>query len=176
MKRHGFIRLKDEIKFLILYSLSFVDFYLTFDNILDICTWCDDGFDYFEFNEAFLELSSSGHIQKDTNQTEDLFKISEKGIKTSKEFETRLPLSVRELANISALRVTKEIRRNACIDTLTTKRSDHDYVVTMTMDDIFSMDFMVVSQLQASLLENQFRKNAEKIYNDILNSLIKDYD
>lgn len=176
MNRHGFIRSKDEIKFLVLYSLSFIDFELTFDNILDICTWCDDGFDYFEFNEAFLELTVSGHVEKTHVDDIDLFIITEKGVKTSKEFESRLPLSVKELANISALRVKKEIRRNACITTRTSKRAENDFVVTMSMDDIFSMDFMVVSKTQAQLLENQFQKNAEKIYNDILNTLTKNHD
>ena len=175
MIRHGFIRSKDEIKFLILYSLTFVSFPVDFDKILDICTWCDEGFDYFQFNEAFLELIPSEHIHKQIIDGAEFYKTTEKGIATSKAFETKLPASVKELANISALRVTKEIRRDACIETTTTMRSDNDFVVTMKMEDIFSLDFMVVSKTQASLLERQFKRNAEKIYNDILHSLTKEF-
>ncbi|MFI3226869.1 MAG: DUF4364 family protein [Clostridia bacterium] len=176
MVRRGFIRSNDEIKFLILYSLTFVKFPIVFDKILDICTWCDDGFDYFQINEAFLQLIESSHIEKTAISGKDHFSITQKGIATSEAFENKLPLSVRQLANISALRVTKEIRRNDCIETKTVKRDENDYVVTMKMEDIFSMDFMVVSQSQAALLETQFKKNAERIYNDMLNSLTKDYE
>lgn len=173
MKRYGFIRTKDEIKFLILYSLNFITFPINYDKILDICTWCDDGFDYFQFNEAFLELIESNHLDKNSDET---FLITEKGINTAKAFENKLPVSVKELANISALRVKKEILREACIETSTVKKNEHDYIVTMKMEDIFSIDFMVVSQTQANLLERQFKKNAEKIYNDVLNSLTKEYE
>lgn len=175
MIRYGFIRGKDDIKFLVLYSLTFINFEMTFENIIDICTWCDDGFDYFEFNEAFLELIESKHLDKSKKDDEDVFLITEKGIKTAKEFESRLPISIKERANISALRVKKEIRRNACISTKITKRDEADYVVTMQMEDIFSMDFMVVSENQGRMIEKQFKNYAEKIYDDILNSLIKEY-
>lgn len=176
MLRRGFIRSIDEIKYLILYSLTFVKFPITFERILDICTWCDDGFDYFELNQAFLELNQSNHLEKISIEDKDHFTITEKGIATANAFEKKLPVSVRELANISALRVTREIRRDACIETSTVKRGEHDYVVNMKMEDIFSLDFMVPSTTQASILELQFKQYAELIYNDILNSLTKYHD
>lgn len=172
MERYGFIRGKDDIKFLILNSLSYIKFYIDFDNIYDICTWCDEGFDYFEFNEAFLELVESNHLEENDNNQ---FLITEKGLLTAKEFENRLPASVKDIVNMSALRVTKEIRRNTHIKAKTTKISDVDYVVNMEMEDVFSLNFNVTSHDQAALIESQFKKNAEKIYDDILNSLIKEY-
>lgn len=177
MIRHGFIRSKDEIKFLILYSLSFVKFPINFDNILDVCTWCDDGFDYFEFNIAFNELVASHHIEEFTDEAVKTYIITRKGIDTSIAFENKLPVSIKELANISALRVTRTIRRDSCISASTARReAENDFVVTLKMDDIFALDFMVVSESQANLLEMQFKQNAEKIYSDILYSLTKDYE
>ncbi|MFI3115476.1 MAG: DUF4364 family protein [Clostridia bacterium] len=176
MLRRGFIRSKDDIKFLILFSLTFVNFPINWDRILDICTWCDEGFDYFEFNDAFLELIKSEHLEKHIDNNHEFFIITQKGIDTANAFEKRLPVSIRELASISALRVTREIRREACIVTKTTKRAENDYVVTMEMEDIFSIDFTVVSESQGKILEMQFKENAEKIYNDLLNSLVKNYD
>ncbi len=169
MERFGFIRNKDDIKFLILYSLTFIKFPITFDNIYDVCTWCDEGFNYFEFNEAFLELISSNHLDK----VDEKFQITEKGIKTAEEFNSRLPASVKDIVHISALRVIREIHRTTHIKTKTTKISDTDYVASLEMEGVFSLNFNVASPEQGILLESHFKKNAEKIYDDFLNSLTK---
>lgn len=175
MKRYGFIRTKDDIKFLILYSLAFVKFPINSNNVVDICTWCDDGFDYFEFNEAFLELLESEHLSKELINSEDMFSITQKGIDTSKAFEAKLPQSVKERANVSALRVTKAVRRDACIETSTKKCDENDFIVSMKMQDVFSLDFAVVSHEQGTMLETHFKKHAEKIYDAILDSLTNDF-
>ena len=176
MIRYGFIRTKDEIKFLILTGMTYLPFPVSYDAIVDICTWCDDGFGYFELSEAFSELQDSGHIDRITEKSGDLFSITDKGRDTAQVFATRLPYTVREAAELSALRVIRKIRRDAQITAHTEQRGEKDYIVTLDMQDVFSVQMNVVSESQASLLEQNFKKHAESIYQELLAALTRNYD
>ena len=176
MIRYGFIRTKDEIKFLILTCMTYLPFPVSYDAIVDICTWCDDGFGYFEMTEAFSELRDTGHIDCTEQEGHERFSITDKGRETARIFATRLPYTVREAAELSALRVIRKIRRDAQISAHTEQRGDKDYVVSMTMEDVFSVQMNVVSESQAALLERNFKKHAESIYQDILTAMTKSYE
>lgn len=176
MIRYGFIRTKDEIKFLILTCMTYLPFPVSYDAVVDICTWCDDGFGYFELSEAFSELQSSRHIEKTEDDHTDVFSITEKGRETARAFQNRLPYTVREAAELSALRVIRKIRRDAQISVQTKQQGDKDYVVELSMQDVFSVRMNVVSPSQASLLERNFKKHAEEIYQELLSTLTKDYE
>ena len=125
MIRYGFIRTKDEIKFLILTCMTYLPFPVSYDAIVDICTWCDDGFGYFELSEAFSELQDSKHVQKTETDGEEVFSITQKGRETADAFQNRLPYTVREAAELSALRVIRKIRRDAQVF-VTTEQKDEN--------------------------------------------------
>ena len=44
-----------------------------------------------------------------------------------------------------------------------------------SVGEIISLDLMVVNKRLATLLEGNFRANAEVIYNEILNAVMHDY-
>ncbi|MDP4108833.1 MAG: DUF4364 family protein [Bacillota bacterium] len=179
MPGYGFIREKREIKFLILYAMSFLDFPVSESAITDICL-IDDAFGYLEFAEAFAELAETGHIEKSPGENGDEFSITEKGRETALVFEKQLKASVRERAQRSAIRVIKMLRRSAGIKTGVEKGDNGDVHVSLSIcdgtDDILSVRMLVGNSEQAELLERNFRKNAEKIYNAVLNDLLRDYD
>lgn len=176
LARYGFIRTKEDIKFLVLYAMQFLDFPVTFESVVDICTWCDDGFNYFELQEAFREMVETGHIADAPSDGEPLYVITEDGCEAARLFEGNLPYTVREAAQASALRVVRQLRRDAALSTAVEKRADNDLIVQLSMQDVFSLRMNVVSRAQASMLERNFRKNAEKIYNVLLDALIRAYD
>ena len=176
MVRYGFIRTKDEIKFLILTCMSDLPFPVSYDAVVDICTWCDDGFGYFELSEAFSELQDSKHIDKIIEDGKEVFSITQKGLDTAQAFQNRLPYTVREAAELSALRVVRKIRRDAQVTAHTECHGDKDYVVELSMQDVFSVRMNVVSAAQASLLESNFKKHAESMYQELLSTLTKNYD
>ena len=171
MVRYGFIHTKEEIKFLILYAMGFLTEPVSFDAVVDICTWCDEGFGYFELSEAFHELVDTGHLSEEKG--ESLFSITGLGREAAAVFEKNLPFTVREAAQKSALRVVRKQRRDAAIRTSVTEVSENDLIVTLSMEDVISLDMHVVSHAQASLLEKNFKANAERIYQTILNALIE---
>lgn len=168
MERRGFIHTKDEVKFLVLYAMQYLDFPVSFDSVVDICTWCDDGFSYFDLHEAFLEMVKTGHIACDAER----YAITPLGCDAAKIFERNLPYPVRESAQASALRVVRQLRRDAAITTTVEVKGEHDLIVRMSMDDVFSLSMNVVSRSQASMLEQRFRRDAEKIYQILLEAMI----
>ncbi len=177
MIRYGLLRTKEEIKFLILTCMSYLTFPVPYEAVVDICTWCDDGFGYFELSEAFSELQDSKHIEKITEAGQgDTFTITQKGLNTAAAFHKSLPYTVREAAEVSALRVIRKIRRDAQISTKTEQLGDKDYVVELTMQGVFSIRMNVVSQSQAAMLSHNFQEHAETIYQEVLSSLTKDYE
>lgn len=171
MARYGYIKQKEDIKFLVLHAMQFLSFPVTFEAIVDICTWCDDGFNFFELSEAFQEMVVSGHIKCE----DDLYIITKLGLDAAVIFEKNLPYTVREAAHASALRVSRKIHRDATISTKTTQLAENDLLVSLSLKDVFSIEMSVVSRSQGLFLEKNFRKHAEKIYNTLLNALIDDY-
>ena len=64
----------------------------------------------------------TGHIEESTRRTEQtLYAITEKGREATRIFEKQLPYPVREAAQRSALRVVRQIRRDAAIHTAVTE-------------------------------------------------------
>ena len=173
MLRYGFIRTKDEIKFLILLCMEHFHEPISFEDLIDVCTWCDDGFSYFELCEAFQELQGSAHI---VAEEDGRFSLTEKGRQTSAAFHRSLPLTVREAAEASALRVIRKHRRDAAVYSSVNKLGDNEYDITLTMEGVFSLRMSVVSTQQAALLERNFKKHAEKIYNRVLDAMLSDYE
>ena len=47
MIRYVFIHTKEDIKFLVLFAMDLLPFPVTFETVVDLITWCDDGFGYF---------------------------------------------------------------------------------------------------------------------------------
>ena len=178
MERHGFIREKREIKFLILYALSLLPVPIDETALLDICL-IEDAFGYLEFSEAFHEMLDSGHIENLSESKEKLYSVTKKGRAVLAEFEKLLPASVRSLISRKCSLLVHEIKRSAGITTSMSKLISGYVKVNLSLNDGQS-DIMLLSMLapdekQGYIIEENFKKNANKIYNRILNDLFLDY-
>ena len=118
----------------------------------------------------------TGHIEEVADSVETLYRITEKGRETTRIFEKQLPYPVREAAQRSALRVVRQIRRDAAIRTRVSERSEHDLTVRMEMDQVFAIEMDVVNRSQAALLERTFKSNAEAIYQTLLSAMTANYE
>ena len=179
MRRVGFIREKDDVKFLILYCMTFLDEPVTMASLADM-TMCDSAFGYFEFADAAAELVKSGHIKEEQRGDEFYYSLTYKGRATSEVFEKELPTPVREAARRSAARVVRALRRAASIVTEIVTRKDGTKAAHMAfMDDdvpVFGFDVMVLDDEQGKQFTRNFRDHAETIYKEVLNVLLADYD
>lgn len=174
MDKTGFIREKLEVKFLILFVLASFEKEASFDDVL-ASTLVDGAITYFDISDAFYELVDSGHIE----HSGELYKITQKGRDIIKSAESRLPASVRREAQRAVLRAVSSNIRNSMIICETKEISQNHHVTLLKMNDergeIVKIELMVLNRQQAEMLENNFKSNAERIYNEVLKALMKDY-
>jgi predicted MarR family transcription regulator len=178
MSNSGYIRDKLDIKFLILFILKHLDRPASFADITEMAM-VDNGFGFFELSEAFHEMVASGHITEKAEGDTLLYSITEHGRETSELYLTRLPSSVRAAAQRAVIKVMARMRRDACIETSTETLSENHLVTTLSMSDgmdsLIKLELLTVNSEQAALLEANFKKNAEAIYNAIIAAMLKDY-
>lgn len=93
MVRYGFIHTKEDIKFLVLFAMDLLPFPVSFSTIVDLTTWCDEGFGYFELSEAFYEMVPTGHIEEIPDEGETLYAITGKGTRGYPHFREAASLS-----------------------------------------------------------------------------------
>lgn len=172
MARHGFIRGKLDIKLLILCFLSNVNSMpVTFDHLTELSI-TDGAIDYFDFCQALSELIESGHVVKDADGK---YSITPKGADNYRFCEDDFVRSVRRKAEDLAADVVDRIQRSELIHCSCEPREDGSYTVHLRLNDdddnILAIDMMVANQHQARKLTDNFRKNAEKVYNSVLTAL-----
>lgn len=172
-ERFGFIHDKLEIKILILFILRRLPEGINIDQLTDL-TMCDDGISYFDFIDCVSDLVRTEHI----NLMDEKYAITDKGRLHGEITESGIPYSVRMKAEKSAAVLSKILKRDALIKTTHELRRGGGCTAQLTLDDTFgeviSMRLMTATEDQAKMLEANFRKNAEKIYNKIINILLSE--
>lgn len=170
--RFGFIREKLDIKILILFILKRLNSPIDFEKLSEL-TLCDDGISYFDFVECVDELVSTGHVAFNG----ETYVITEKGERNGAVTESGIPYSVRLKAEKSTSALNAEIARNAMIFTGREMKRGGGFTVTLSLsdgiDEIMSMNLFASSENQAIQIEDGFRKNAESLYNVIINKLFE---
>lgn len=169
----GFIQDQLEIKFLILYIAARVIEPIPFDTMLDL-TMCDDAIDYFDFSSCLADLVKTAHLSLE----KDLYAITEKGRKNSAICESSLPYSVRLRCDKNLSEWNRKLRRRSQVRATTEKRANGTYTLRLSLDDDFGsvmdMRLMVVHEEMAKTLAEKFRREPEKLYNNILKLLLQD--
>ena len=169
MDQLGFIHDKLDIKVLILFVLRRLPAPVDADTLLQLCQ-VDGGIGYFDYSDCISELLESEHMA----ETEDGFQITEKGRRNADAVESSLPYSVRSKALKLLEPIAEELRRQAMI-TARHKTQDDGCFVELAMSDgageIVHLNLLVANEDQAGRIEKRFRKNAEKIYHQIVELL-----
>ena len=170
-KNYGFIHEKLEIKVLILFVMRRLSDPVSLEELKEIAM-CDDGIGYFDFMECVTNLTKTGHLRLD----EEKYSITQKGERNGALTEDSLPYSVRTYAENATFVLQSRKNRNAMISTSHTENPDGSCKVTLSLADgigeIVSMDMFAVSPQQAQALEKGFRKNAENVYNALINLIL----
>lgn len=167
----GFIHEKIEIKILILFIMRRISEPIDFE-VLTKLTMCDDGIGYFDYMECVAELVKTGHLRLDDGK----YSITAKGIHNGDVTENSLPFTVRMNAEneVSKLRVVHD--RNSMIKTSHKMGADGGCIVDLALSDgigeIVKMELFAYDAEQALALEKGFRKNAESIYNALIEMIL----
>ncbi len=172
MAHFAFIQDKLEIKFLILYVASRLVDAVPFEAMQELCM-CDDGVDFFAFSECLSNLVSSEHL---TLSEDGLYTITEKGLRNGEICESSLPYSVRLAADKTITVYNQKLRRQAQVKADYRPNANGTYGVSLAFCDehdatLLKMELMVPKEVMAKDLATRFKKDAERLYTGIINTL-----
>lgn len=166
MPQHGMIHEKLDIKILILFILRRLPGVVEPETLLDLAQ-CDAGVGYFDYSDCLAELVATGHI----DEVDGGYRITAKGARNADTVESSLPYSVRMKAERMLAPVAARLARDAMIVT-EHFMTDSGLTAHLAMSDgkgeIIDMRLLVASEEQAKLVEKNFRRSAEKIYQQII--------
>ena len=166
MEGLGFIHEKLDIKILILYILNHLPAAVDGQTLSDL-VFCDNGIGYFDYSDCLAELVDTAHITEEGGK----YRITEKGSRNVNEVASSLPYSVRMKAERVLAPVAERIARDAMIVT-EHFMTDSGLTAHLAMSDgkgeIIDMRLLIANEAQAKLIEKNFRRSAESIYQQII--------
>ena len=163
----GFIRDKLDIKILLLYILEKLPGPVE-PTLLSELALFDGGFSWFDYTDCLAELAESGHV----TETDGRYEITDKGRENVSYIGTSIPYSVRAKADRLTAPVVSRMRRERQIETAAEPQKDGSVSVSLRLSDgvgeVIAMRLAVPDEATASAVEQRFRRDAEKLYNRII--------
>ena len=168
-----------EIKMLICYVLSELGRPMPISAMIE--TFVGEGLaNYFETASAASGLVKSGHIAIETSEdNERCYHVTELGIGTAHTFEKNIPASVRDKA-VSAARHYFVMKRRRAQNTVTVKRVQDGYLMTLTIadvgSDLLSMTILLPDEQSCDLVKRRFLNDPVVIYKGVVALLTGSYE
>ena len=176
MQRLGFIHDMLDVKVLILYVMTRVNYPVDIQQIYELC-YQDDCLSYFDVCTAVPEMVKSGHLRELENEC---YEITEKGKADGSLTEDSIVFTVKQKAENAVARFNRQIRRSSFVKTQIIPRENGDFSVIMALDDemgnLMTLELVAPNQRQAVRLSKLFEKKAENVYNLTMAELLDDED
>ena len=176
MQRLGFIHDMMDVKVLILFVMSRVNYPVTIQQIYELC-YQDECLSYFDVCTAVPEMVQSQHLKAVDN---DCYEITEKGKAEGSLTQDSIAISVRQRAENPVAPSDRQIRRSSFVKTQVLPRENGDFSVILSLDDemgnLMTLELMAPDQRQAVRLGRLFEKKAEIIYNLTMTELLDEED
>lgn len=164
-------------KLLILYILKKVNHAVTYKELLELVISISD-MNYFDFQQFLQELLDDKFILKYINNDEETFELTEEG-------KNALELTIDMLPGIMKLKVDSsfkeqysKIKDEFSVYAKYTPITETNFTVNCKIIEngqtIFNLETFAASREQAKEIVNNWNKNAEKIYPDILKILTRE--
>lgn len=172
MDRFGFIHEKLDIKILILFILRRLPGFVEPETLLELCQ-CDGGIGYFDYSDCLSELVETEHVE----ESEEGYRITEKGARNADAVESSLPYSVRSKA-LKLLAPVEERLSRAAMIVAKHENGENGCMVELAMSDgkgeIIKLRFLCAGDEQAAKIEKNFRRSAEDYYQKIAQLLAEE--
>lgn len=173
MQRLGFIHDMMDVKVLILFVTSRVQYPVTCQEIYELC-YQDECLSYFDVCTAVPEMVKSGHLE----QQDDTFVITPKGREACELTADSIAFSVRQRAENAVSRFNRQIRRSSFVKTQIRPEDSGEFTVVMTLSDIggnlMTLELSAPDNRQATRLARLYEGKAEAVYNLIMTELLED--
>ena len=174
MQRLGFIHDMLDVKVLILFVMSKVNYPVSIGEIYELC-YQDECLSYFDVCTAVPEMVKSGHLQQLEN---DCYGITDKGRADGSLTEDSIAFTVKQRAENAVAKFNRQIRRKSFVKTQIIPRENGDFSVVMALDDemgnLMTLELVAPDQRQAVRLSKLFEKKAEAVYNLTMAELLDD--
>ena len=172
MRQVGFIRSKNELKYLILYFAERLIAPVDFDLMQEVTT-CDTAIDFFEFIECLNFLVSTEHM---TRSKDDLYEITRKGVENGRACADEIPYSVRLRADKMAEEVNRRIKRMRQVQSKVERLKNGTFGVTLRFSDddgvpLWVMELAVPNEARARDLTKRFQESPEQMYSRLIGVL-----
>ncbi len=176
MQRLGFIHDMMDVKVLILFVMSRVNYPVTTQEVYELC-YQDECLSYFDVCTALPEMEKSGHLRV---VEADKYEITPKGKETGGLTEDSIAFTVKQKAENAVARFNRQIKRSSFVKTQILKRDEGDYSVIMSLDDelgnLMTLELLAPDQRQAMRLAKFYENKAENVYNLIMTELLDEED
>lgn len=164
-----------ESKLLLLYILDKFGIPITNNQITEFVMEYEL-LNYFLLQQFLSELVDSSLIEYINNEDNYYYLITEKGKSTLKYFQDRLSDDLMDKINNSVEKRKKILLKETQVSASYIKKAKDDYIVELKVveNDIILIDLKldVVSNKQAKLICDKWKKDAQDIYGEIINLLI----
>ena len=176
MQRLGFIHDMLDVKVLILFVMSRINYPVTNGEIYELC-YQDDCLSYFDVCTAIPEMVKSGHLKE---VEDERFVITDKGRADGSLTEDSIAFTVKQRAENAVAKYNRQIRRSSFVKTQVIPRDTGDFSVIMALDDemgnLMTLELVAPDQRQAVRLGKLFEKKAEMVYNLTMAELLDEED
>ncbi len=173
MPQVGFIRNKEEIKYLILYIAERLIAPVPFEVMQDL-TMCDPAIEYFDFSDCLSYLVDTEHM---TCSKDGLYAITEKGVQNGRACADEIPYSVRLNAEKLAEQANQRIKRARQVQSdYTPRRNGTMFDVHLSFNDdagrpLWKTDLAVPDEGKAKSLVKRFQEAPEQMYASVIKLL-----
>ena len=173
MRQLGFIRSKNEIKYLILFLAERLIEPVSFEDMQELTLNCDPAIDFFEFSECIHYLARTEHL---TCSEDERYAITRKGIENGRACANEIPYSVRLIAERLANEQNQRIKRARQVQSHVSTRGRGLYTVTLRFNDdvgvpLWRMELAVPGREKADDLAARFQKEPEQMYSRLIGVL-----
>lgn len=173
MQRLGFIHDMMDVKVLILFVTSRVQYPVNCQQIYELC-FQDDCLSYFDICTALPEMVTSGHLKQDGEN----YEITDKGREAEALTADSVAFSVRQRAENAVARFNRQMRRCSRIKTEVIDGDKGDATVVMELFDdagsLMKLELSAPDHRQAKRLGKLFEQRAELVYNLMMTALLDD--
>lgn len=173
------INLNDEqLKILILFSLRSAVSPIPQKTLGEILGICD--INYFNIVPVLDDVVESGLVGRYETEDGAFLSLSEKGKEIAYVLRTQLPLALRQkVTYVTAIELQK-LKKSLSVDTSVSQRINNgvvEYIVDLKLKDdgldIIDLSMYCPTEMQAEMMAQTFRENADGIYKKILEIFIK---
>ena len=176
MQRLGFIHDMMDVKVLILYVMTRVNYPVSETEIYELC-YQDDCLSYFDVCTAIPEMVETGHLKE---LEQNRYEITDKGRETGELTADSIAFTVKMKAENAVAKFNRQMRRSSFVKTQVIPRDGGDYSVIMSLDDemgnLMTLELVAPDQRQAVRLSKLFEKKAENVYNLTMTELLDEED